>query len=159
MYDVRVSYKQDTTYDVSQYPSGFGDLCFVIQAWSQFVWSWAAQTVLHARWGLTLSITCSKSSSVFCGEISYKGWSPPWIWRVICSIWWFLSVCSCLGGFHRNSTCKSWVTLNRSLSLDKIGKVFQTWILSLFSKWNTICQPTCWSSRRAVCQWLTSYLR
>ena len=30
-YDVLVSYKHDTTYDVSQYPSGFGDLCLVIQ--------------------------------------------------------------------------------------------------------------------------------
>ena len=30
-YDVLVSYKHDTTYDVSQYPSGFGDLCCVIQ--------------------------------------------------------------------------------------------------------------------------------
>ena len=61
--------------------------------------------------------------------------------------WWFFLVCSCLHGWHGDYTCKSWVILNCSLSFDKLSKIFQTWILSW---WNTIRQPTCWSSSRVV---------
>ena len=50
LYDVLVLYKRDTTYGISQYLNG-GLQIFVLEleAWCQFMWTWATQTALYSE--------------------------------------------------------------------------------------------------------------
>ena len=74
--------------------------------------------------GPTLSITCSWfSSGVFRFEISYKAWGPPWIWRVICSMRWLLSVFSYLRGIGIATTpANPWSLLIAACRLTNLAR-------------------------------------